>query len=63
MSMEYNYPSILCKYCPYTEYGLQACETVTPISGYVSCEGSFCEEAYDNYVEETGDNTPLEELF
>lgn len=62
MSMEYNYPSVICEYCPYTEYGLKSCENYTT-NGYISCEGSCCEEAYDNYVDDTGDDTPLDELF
>lgn len=58
-----NYASILCEYCPYTEYGINPSEYVSGNGTYVSCEGIDCEEAYENYVEETGDNTPLEELF
>lgn len=61
--MDNNYASILCEYCPYIEFGLKTSEYVSGNGTYVSCEGTDCEEAYENYVEETGDNTPLEELF
>lgn len=63
MKTDNNYASILCEYCPYTEFGLQPSEYVSGDETYVSCEGIGCEEAYENYIEETGDNTPLEELF
>lgn len=60
--MEHNYASIICEYCPYTEHGSQASSMHTP-NGISSCEGACCKEAYSYYVDETGDNTPLEELF
>ena len=58
-----NYASILCEYCPYTEFGLNPSEYVSGNGTYVACEGRDCEKAYGIYLEETGDNTPLEELF
>ena len=58
-----NYVSILCEYCPYTEFGLKPSEYVSGNGTYVACEGVCCEEAYENYIEETGDDTPFEELF
>ena len=61
--MDNNYDSILCEYCPYTEFGITPSAYVSGNGTYVSCEGIDCEEAYENYVEETGDNTPFEELF
>ena len=61
--MNNNYASILCEYCPYTEFGLQPSGYVSDNGTYVACEGRDCEKAYENYIEETGDNTPIEELF
>lgn len=61
--MNNNYSSILCEYCPYTEFGLQPSGYVSGTGTYVACEEIDCEEAYKYYIEETGDNTPLEELF
>lgn len=58
-----NYASILCEYCPYTEFGLQPSEYVSGNGTYVACEGRDCAEVYKNYVEITDDETPLEELF
>lgn len=58
-----NYVSILCEYCPYTDYGQSPSEYVLGNGTYVSCEGRDCEEAFENYIEETGDETPFEELF
>lgn len=40
----------LCSYCHRTEYGKYA-QYGTP-NGYVSCEGQFCDEAYESYLEE-----------
>jgi hypothetical protein len=40
----------LCKYCSATEFGEHKFGT-TP-NGYYSCEGSFCEEAYDSYLDD-----------
>lgn len=61
--MNNNYSSILCEYCPYTEFGLQPSGYVSGNGTYVACEERDCEEAYKYYIEETGDNTPIEELF
>ena len=63
MNKDNNYVSILCEYCPYTNYGQSPSEYVSGNVTYVACEGSDCEKAYENYLEETGDNTPFEELF
>lgn len=61
---DYNYPSAICEYCWYTDYGHSSCEFVPPNSHcYSTCEGVGCKEAYEDYVAETGDETPLEELF
>lgn len=40
----------LCKYCRCTDYGMQmnACRVTAFGAG---CEGSWCEEAYENYLE------------
>ena len=37
----------LCSNCRYTDYGMVNNYCVTP-NGYVSCEGSYCDEARDN---------------
>lgn len=44
----YNYPSVICKYCRYTHYGELPCE-YTSSSGFHSCEGFDCENAVKNY--------------
>ena len=58
-----NYASILCEYCSYTKFGTEPSEYVSGNGTYVACEGRDCEEAFENYIEETGDETPFEELF
>ena len=63
MDNKCNYASILCEYCQYTDYGQSPSEYVSGNGTYVSCEGINCEEAFENYVEETGDETLFEELF
>lgn len=40
----------LCNHCAATEYGEKS-SYVTP-NGYVSCEGRFCDEAYEAYLED-----------
>ena len=45
----------LCRYCHRTDYGSKAFG-VTP-NGYYSCEGAWCGEAYESYLE---DNFALE---
>jgi hypothetical protein len=40
----------LCKYCSATEYGEYKFYT-TP-NGYYSCEGSYCEDAYESYLDD-----------
>ena len=40
----------LCEYCEATDYGRHS-SYVCP-SGYVSCEGRFCPEAYEQYLDE-----------
>lgn len=60
---EYDYPSVICEYCRYTNCGEFPCEYNTPY-GYDSCEGCNCDEALDNYNEENKDNKlTMEELF
>lgn len=58
--IKYDYPSIICNYCRYTDYGCQPVGT-----GYWNlCEGCFCEETYKLYKEEHPDDTSeLEDLF
>ena len=57
---EYDYPSIICEYCWYTDYGCQPVGT-----GYWNlCEGQYCEETYEEYRDKNPDDTSkLEELF
>ena len=40
----------LCEYCADTGYDRQG-SYVCP-SGYVSCEGRFCDKAYEQYLDE-----------
>lgn len=40
----------LCSYCSRTDYGEKKCYSYP--GGYVSCEGSYCSEAYDEYLED-----------
>lgn len=54
-----NYPSVICELCSCTDYGSQPVGTGT----FNLCEGIGCEEAYKAYKEETGDETPLDDLF
>jgi len=42
----------ICDYCSRTDYGEYKSE-VTP-NGYWSCEGSWCNEAYECYLEDNG---------
>lgn len=41
----------ICNYCSATDYGERA-SYVTGSGTYVSCEGSFCTQAYDAYLDE-----------
>lgn len=40
----------LCSYCSRTDYGEK--KGYSYPGGYVSCEGSYCSEAYDEYLED-----------
>ena len=60
--MSIEYASAICEFCPWTNYGEYSSSYHSP-NGCVSCESQCCPQAYDNYVEDTGDNTPMEELF
>lgn len=42
----------ICNYCSRTEYG-EYKSGVTP-DGYWSCEGSWCKDAYEDYLDEEG---------
>mgnify|MGYP001714652872 CR=1 FL=1 len=59
--MKYNYPSPICEYCNYTEYGL------SPMPGYPtpSCEGMNCKKALEEYNKENPDDAfnTIEESF
>lgn len=40
----------ICEYCSATDYGEhKSCHTP---NGYWMCEGSWCEDAYDEYLDE-----------
>lgn len=57
---KYSYPSVICRYCRYTDYGCQPVGT----GHWNMCEGVYCEEAYNLYkVENPDDDSKLEELF
>lgn len=47
----------LCTYCSRTDYGENK-SYVTP-TGFYSCEGSYCEEAYEAYLEENETNADI----
>ena len=40
----------ICSYCSQTDYG--ECKSYVTPSGFYSCEGSWCDEAYEAYLEE-----------
>lgn len=40
----------ICSYCYRTEYGEK--KSYSYPGGYISCEGSYCPEAYDDYLED-----------
>ena len=61
--MKYDYPSVICEYCPYTEYGDLPCSVVTGDGTYVACEGCCCEQALDNYNDENENPITIEEAF
>ena len=50
----------LCKYCAPTEYGEKSF-IVTP-NGYNACEGTWCKEAYDDYLESEDEEEVENEL-
>jgi hypothetical protein len=41
----------LCDYCPLESYA-RGVQGVGGKTGYISCEGMYCDEAYENYLEE-----------
>ncbi|QUH21450.1 hypothetical protein [Alkaliphilus sp. B6464] len=41
----------LCDYCPWTEFGTQKVNT----GPWNLCEGTRCDQAYENYLEEVED--------
>lgn len=47
----------ICNYCSRTDYGEHK-SYVTP-SGFYSCEGSWCDEAYEAYLEENETNADI----
>lgn len=56
-----NYLSEICKYCRCTNYGTESNESLSPISGIISCEGSRCKEEWD--AAEFGEMPRLEDMF
>jgi hypothetical protein len=57
-----DYPSIICEYCPYTDYGAVPVGT----GPHNLCEGRFCEEAleeYNNHVADEDQFASIEEAF
>jgi len=47
----------ICDYCHQTDYGeYKSC--VTP-SGYSSCEGTWCEESYEAYLDDNNASIKL----
>lgn len=47
----------ICDYCYRTDYGEHK-SCITP-SGYSSCEGTWCKECYDTYLDENDANENL----
>lgn len=45
----------LCDYCPLEKKGVYS----TPGRGMAGCEGSHCDDAYGNYIEETEEEFSL----
>jgi hypothetical protein len=44
----------ICNYCHRTDYGENKCYS-TP-NGYYCCEGAYCAESYEDYLEENKNN-------
>lgn len=61
--MRNNYISVICKYCPYTDYGEESSSTVTGCGMYISCERSCCDEALDNYNDDNDEELTMDEAF
>lgn len=40
----------ICNYCSHTEYGEYKSDVTS--NGYWSCEGSWCKDAYEEYLDE-----------
>lgn len=56
----YDYPSEICLYCGYTDYGFAPINT----GPWNLCEGRWCEEAYIKWQEDNSDDDrTFEELF
>jgi len=58
-SMDYKYDSIICKFCPCTDYGDSNVNT----GPWNLCEGRFCEESLKDYNLENGANLKLDDVF
>ena len=48
--VELSETGVLCQYCTFTNFGEYPSGYAIP-GGYVSCEGSHCEDAYEYYLE------------
>ena len=57
--MDYKYDSIICKFCPCTDYGDSNVNT----GPWNLCEGRFCEESLKDYNLENGANLKLDDVF
>jgi hypothetical protein len=42
----------ICNYCSQTDYG--ECKSSATPNGYWSCEGSWCKDSYDKYLDDEG---------
>lgn len=46
-----SYPSKLCEYCVWTDFGMEPYSDGLPAG---PCEGALCKEAKEQYEEDTG---------
>ena len=53
-----DYPSVICNYCRYTDYGILPVGTAY----YNLCEGVCCEEALDTYNDAQKDEDKIASL-
>lgn len=50
---------IICKYCPYTNYGEHENISYIDSKGFHACEGMYCEESYEKYLSDNKTNEKI----